>query len=450
VNRSTKLSKDFSSKITILLVSVIIIGFPGLNPISTLEDYDSGLSTNNWASELEIPQFGEGNISLDIRPEGILPISGFLQFSIEGSQSEDWEINSSCELSNLCYFSNITENNNQLITINIHAPNYSFEEKLYLRIVVDINGHEQDHLILLHNGLYSGPENVFWNISKNTNNPVICIDINILPGDGGNLSLSSPFWNFQNSSIVTEGVSELCLIGHEGALFSSNNTDQQFRHYGPTIQFIGENNSTYYWSMPIENTEPTVYISGTEWTIPSWLNPENKQFSIIYAPERPIFCKSSDVITEVGSNWTLPLEQYTPIKFSKGEINNGTIIIPSSGWIMICDGIIPIHKYSIEEGLDVVINPGSINDKIMNNSFSIYNRENISIPISVEWYGDSVNIGSWNTFNVPNNVVPYGQTEIILDEAFNDSLSYVSWISIDKNSITIHISIRCPVNGCQS
>jgi hypothetical protein len=448
VNQSTDLSNNFKSKISILLVSVMIIGFPGLSPITTLEEYDSGLSTSNWKTDLEIPQFGEGNITLDIRPKGIMPVSGFLQFSIEGSQSENWAINSTCEWSNLCHFSNITQNNNQLITIMIYAPNYSFEEKLYLRIVIDVNDYEEEHMIFLHNNLYSGPENVFWEISENTNNPIICTKLNIISGDRGNLSLINPFWDFVNSSIVNEGLSELCLIGHEGALFSSNDVDQQFRRYGPKIQFNRENNTTLEWLMPIENTEPIVYVSGTEWTIPSWLNSENKQYSIIYGSNQPSFCKSSDVVTEVESNWTLPLEEYTPIKFSKGEVVNGTIIIPSSGWIMICDGIIPIHKYAIQEGLDIVINPGSINNRISNKSFTVSNRENFSIPISVEWYGDSVNVGAWDAYNIPDNVEPFGEIEIILDEEFNNSLSYTSWISIDKNSMIIHNSVRCPVNGC--
>ena len=448
VNQSTELSNNFKSKITILLVSVMIVGFPGLAPITTLEEYDSGLSTSNWETELEIPQFGEGNITLDIRPKGILPVSGFLQFSIEGSQSENWVINSTCAWSNLCHFSNITQNNNQLITIMIQAPNYSFEEKFYLRIVIDVNDYEGEHMIFLYNNLYSGPENVFWEISENTNNPIICTKLNIIPGDRGNLSLINPFWNFVNLSIVDEGLSELCLIGHEGALFSSNDIDQHFRRYGPKIQFIRENNTTLEWLMPIENTEPIVYVSGTEWTIPSWINSENTQYSIMYGSKNPAFCKSSDVVPEAGSNWTLPLEEYTPIKFSKGEIVNGTIIIPSSGWIMICDGIVPIHKFIIKEGLDIVINPGSINGRIISKSFMAYNRENFSISVSVEWYGDSVNVGTWNEYYVPNNIDSFGEIEIILDEEFDNSLFYVSWISIDKNNMIIHNSVRCPVNGC--
>jgi len=448
VNQNTDLDNTFKSRITILLVAIMITGFPGLSPITTLEDFDSGLSTSDWITDLEISQFGDNNVDLDIRPQGILPVSGFLQFSIEGSQSEYWDINTSCEWNYLCYFSNITQNNNQLINIVINAPNYAFEEKLYLRIVIDVNDNEQEHLIFLHNDQYSGPEDVFWTISQNSNNPIICTKLNIIPGDQGNLTLDNPFWNFANSTAVKEGVSDLCLIGHEGALFSSNYTDQQFRLYGPSVQFNRDNNTTLEWLMPIEDTEPIILISGTEWSIPQWLNSENTQYSIIYGSNGPSFCKSSNVVTEVDSNWTLPLEEYTPIKFSKGEVINGTIIIPSSGWLMICDGVIPISKYIIEEGLDVVIKHGSINNKIFNQSFSIINRENFSIPISVEWYGDSVNSGAWDAYYVANNVDAYGEVEIILEEKSNTSLSYTSWISIDKNSIIIHISVRCPINGC--
>ena len=77
----------------------------------------------------EIPQFGETSLDFLLQPNGIMPISGFLQFSIEGSQSEYWEINSSCGENNSCYFSNVTQNSNQLINIGVKAPNFVFEEK---------------------------------------------------------------------------------------------------------------------------------------------------------------------------------------------------------------------------------------------------------------------------------------------------------------------------------
>ena len=118
---------------------------------------------------------------------------------------------------------------------------------------------------------------------------------------------------------MKEGINDLCLIGHEGALFSSNSTDEQFRQYGPSVQFNRENNTTLEWWMPIENTEPNILISGTEWTIPPWINLENTQYSIVYGSDNPMFCKSSDIVTEVNANWTLPLEEYTPINSQKDQ-----------------------------------------------------------------------------------------------------------------------------------
>ena len=448
VNQNIDLSNDSKSKITIVLVSILILGFPGFSPISDLEDYDSGLSTSDWPEDAEIPQFGEASLDFLLQPNGIMPVSGFLQFSIEGSQSEYWEINSSCGKNKICYFSNVTQNSNQLINIVVKAPNFIFEEKMYLRIVIDVNENEKEHLILLYNDQYSGPKNVFWIISNNSNNPIICTKINIISGDRGNLSLTNPFWNFENSSFMKEGINDLCLIGHEGALFSSNSTDEQFRQYGPSVQFNRENNTTLEWWMPIENTEPNILISGTEWTIPPWINLENTQYSIVYGSDNPVFCKSSDIVTEVNANWTLPLEEYTPIKFSKGPIINGTIIVPSTGWLMICNESTPVSKYIIKEGLDVIINQGSINNKIITNSFSIINRENFSIPISVEWYGDSVNYGAWGVQNIPGFVGPNEEVEITMEEKVDSSLYYSSWISIDQDTLTIHISVRCPSYGC--
>ena len=82
------------------------------------------------------------------------------------------------------------------------------------------------------------------------------------------------------------------------------------------------------------------------------------------------------------------------------------------------------------------------------NSFSIINRENFSIPISVEWYGDSVNYGAWGVQNIPGFVGPNEEVEITMEEKVDSSLYYSSWISIDQDTLTIHISVRCPSHGC--
>lgn len=446
IDQNIDLEKKFKSKISILLVTILIIGFPGVKPMSNLENYDSGLSIDNWITEIEVSPSEEINFNITLTPEGIMPISGFLQLTIEGSQSELWNVYSDCEGNQICYFSNITQSNNTILQITIKTPEFTLEEKMFLRIVIDIHDNEQEHLILLYNYDYSGPNKVFWEISDDGDKSLICTTINILANDTGNLSISNPFWDFENST-THEGENKLCLRGHEGAILSSNYTDDQFRRYGPVIEFNRDNDTTLSWWMPIKGTEPKLSLSGTEWQVPPWFNMGGINNSMIYGSANPSFCKSTSALVEINSNWTWLAEEYSPVKLTSESAINGTIIMPSSGWLMICEGIIPVSKYSIVDGLDVVMYPGNIGDKIFVNNFSIFNREEYTMPISVEWYGDFTSTDIWDV-DMPNTVDSNDSANITIQVKGDDSLYRVSWITADNNEIIIHLAARCSINGC--
>ena len=449
IDKSKEIGQNFKLRFSAFLIFLIILGFPGLTPMSTFDNYDSGLSTENWKDEIYYENDENIELFIELKPQGILPVSGFLQFNIEGSQSELWDINSNCIIVNICYFNNVTHNDKGQLKIILNPPDLIVEEKLYLRIVIDVFNNEKEHLILLSNPNHSGPNEVFWKIIDDSEAPIICTKINVLPGETGNLSITSPYWNILNSTSLEDGINDLCLQGHEGALFSSNYTDRQFRQYGPSVYFDRDNNSTMTWSMPIENTIPKIMISGTEWQIPRWFNSVNTTYSIIYGSSNPSFCKSTSSVNEVSSNWTWLMEAYSPIKFQQGEVVNGTVIIPSEGWLMLCDGQIPVSKYLITEGLDIIIDNFSIGESIKTQNFTIYNRESKSMAISIEWHGDSTNTDIWDV-QIPSYVNSNESVNVVINTKSSDILYRTSWVDIDDNGIIIHLAARCSIDGCSN
>ena len=450
VDHNDTLSQDFKSKSTIAFVLILILGFPGITPLSNLESYDSGLSTENWDEDIYFINYENITINIPLEPDGILPVSGFLQFSLEGSNSDLWEITSDCSSGDeICIFNNITQNTEKYVQIFLTMPEIIMEEKIYLKIVIDVIDNEKEHLIEISNKNYSGPSQVFWELVEDSDTPLICTKINILAGDFGNLSTNNSYWKFINSTIPDEGINDLCLRGYEGAIMSSNRVDQQFRKYGPSIEFKMANNSTLNWDMPIENTNPKIMISGTEWQIPEWFNSNDSEYSIMYGPNNPSFCKSMDSINEVGSNWSWLIEAYSPIKFKQGEVINGTLIMPSSGWLILCDGPEIISKYTLSEGLDIIIKNSSIGEKITNSNFTISNRESKNMSISIEWHGDSINTEIWDV-DIPSQVNSNDTVQISINEKSNDLLHRAVWVKVDDNGITIHLAARCPLQGCST
>ncbi len=447
IDKSQELTQIFKTRLVVIIILFGTLGFPGATPLSILEDYDSGLSTEEWVEEIYFESNEEIIIDLNLKPDGILPISGYLQFSIAGSQSELWQINSSCDFVIMCKFNNVTHDKQSHVKIILNPPNIIIEEKLYLKIVVDIHGNEEEHLIMLSNDNYSGPTQVFWDLVQDTDTPLICTKINILSGDYGNLSIISPYWDIINYTSPVTGVNDLCLRGHMGAIISTNYIDEEFRKYGPSIEFSRVNNTSLNWLMPIDNTNPKVMLSGTEWQIPSWFNSDNSNYSILHTPNNPTFCKTSNSITEVDSNWTWLMEPYSPIQFREGEIINGTLIMPISGWLIVCNGINMVMKYSIMEGIDIIMNNGSIGENITNPNFTIYNRGEEIIPISIEWHGDSINTDIWE-LSIPNFVESNGSTNISIYPKNSDNLHHTSWVQVMDDEIIIHLAARCLTDGC--
>ena len=169
----------------------------------------------------------------------------------------------------------------------------------------------------------------------------------------------------------------------------------------------------------------------------------------MYGPNNPSFCKSMDSINEVGSNWSWLIEAYSPIKFKQGEVINGTLIMPSSGWLILCDGPEIISKYTLSEGLDIIIKNSSIGEKITNSNFTISNRESKNMSISIEWHGDSINTEIWDV-DIPSQVNSNDTVQISVNEKSNDLLHRAVWVKVDDNGITIHLAARCPLQGCST
>ena len=178
---------------------------------------------------------------------------------------------------------------------------------------------------------------------------------------------------------------------------------------GPPI-ILGRDGQQDEWlSMPIEGTMPKLHVSGEEWKLPedmvSWM--VSKQYSLSYVESGPVFCPSTDVIPEVNAtgDWVRELADRSSILFAPPYENpseTGTIRIDNYGWLLGCNGTHIVKLWEVTEGPEVLINgfpsgstfPGSSqNPNLGFIGFTIENRENYSMPLSMELSGDA---GIWS------------------------------------------------------
>ena len=109
VDESKGLSDVSRKQLVAAMLIVLIAGFPGMYPTYQIADWDAGLDTSNWATELQLTTDEPIELTLDLTPAGVIPVSGWLQFRIEGS-TDDWRIESDCQLEReVCRFDGVTQ-----------------------------------------------------------------------------------------------------------------------------------------------------------------------------------------------------------------------------------------------------------------------------------------------------------------------------------------------------
>jgi hypothetical protein len=448
VDEYAGLDDQVRGRLASIVLVVLIAGFPGMMPSSLLDDYDAGLSTESWPDELVVQPGEELSYSLVLEPEGVLPVKGWLQMRIEGGMSGQWSISSEClDLRGTCPFSGVLQAKKGEVSIKITPPETSVVPHS-LRILIDVQGNQKEHVIGLIHADSSGPFQPFWTLADDISTPLICMDVRISEGDSGNLTTNDPYWSFANDTELRPGLQEICLRGHEGAMQSSEGTDEQHREFGPEVVFERDDGSNETWQLAIEGSEPALYISGGEWSLPSWFAAGSENV-IYHADSGSAFCPSSDMaaVVDTSENWSRTLEDYSPIQITGDRGGNGTLGLGNVGWMAVCSGDGLVESYRIVEGVDVLIVPGSIGQGLDASEFVLHNRGGEQLSVSVEWHGDSPESDIWGV-SIPDFVEPGGSAVVEAFPTGELSLLRALWVSADGDGIVVHLAARCPTVGC--
>ncbi len=439
-----------------IFVLILLAGFPGLTPTYELQNWDAGIDTSNWVDEIDLgnihdQQGSSINLSLELKSEGVVPVSGWLQFRLEG-QTAGWAVESDCLVeSNICRFDDVTQSS--IITVNLSVVRSETTNlapsPMILRVLIDVTNHRYEHEILLKPTSVTAPIDPMWLLVEDTNTPRICISIDVIEDDFGELIISNPFWKFENeTNLSTSGLHDVCLRGHEGALQSSSSSDQQFLLMGPALGLEKNDSTQEIWWLPVNDTRPIITFSEDGWAMPSWFA-SSSSYELTYGVRGNPFCSSSEIFPEMDNSgsWNWTFEDQSTIRIPSGDPGLGVLFFPSEGWISVCQGSDMIGAYELIEGLDIMMYPGHIGMQNALSQFVIINRENLTLPIGVEWTGDSPDAEVWNV-SIPNQLSPESDVMIEILTVGEVQLYRTVWVSIEGGQVTINLAARCPVGGC--
>ncbi len=441
-----ELDERVRSRFVSLALVILLAGMPGAVPSYEIDDYDSGLSTSGWTKEVVVSPGEEASIELDFTPSGVLPVYGWIQMRIEGPQSDEWGIRSSCTEDGVpCRIPGVTQINPGMVTIGVTPPVGEFTPHL-LRIFVDVSGFEEEHVISLTNSTQSGPTEPFWEIVQGGDRPVICTSLRAGVA-GGNLTIEGSYWAPINKTNLSSGVSLVCLEGHEGAILGSGEFDAQGRALGPGLVLDEKNFSSGPWVLAIEGTGATLQSENGDWGVPVGFASTGDV--LFHADSGSPFCPSSEVVAQVdtGEDWAADLGNYSSLRLQGDLAGNGTIGVGDTGWLAVCHEDGSMDSYMILHSVDVYVSPGGIGVGVTEEEFTIFNRAPNRMVLSVEWHGDSPQSSIWEV-EIPDGVDTGDSVLVRATPVGGSLLERNVWVTADSSGVIVHLSARCPQGGC--
>ena len=430
-------------QIATLTIAILLLGYPGLEPSSQIEEWDAGISTEEWPISMtfdeEITQ-----LKLPLEPSGIMPVSGWLQIRLEGATDAGWQINSEClDERGVCRFDDITQASPGSVEIELSRDSNEPSNLTFrLVVLIDVENQVSEHSVLFRSADSTSSIDPLWVMVEDTSTPRICVELSVSEGDYVNLSINNPFWSFENETSLAEGTHDLCLRGQVGAIQSLPQRDEQHLVIGPPIIIHREGQPDEILLMSIEDTLPRMHVSGGEWVIPEWFGPE-EGYTIARGESGSVFCPSSNAIADVDTsdNWSRDLADRSAIAISQAGPGNGTLRFSALGWLAVCDDTTLLSAYQVIEGPDLVTGSGLPNSRLSEGELRIVNRENTTFSLSVDWAGDAVNWDNWDV-SVPSQIAPNSQALGTISVEETTSAIWASWISIEDDEITLHFSAR--------
>ncbi|MDG1532868.1 MAG: hypothetical protein P8Q35_00270 [Candidatus Thalassarchaeaceae archaeon] len=427
------ISDDDRLKFSAILVFILLLGFPGMNPTFEVPDWDGGLSTDDW-EELVFFEDGQVEFELILEPSGIALVSGWLQMRVEGDPLGNWQIESEClDERAVCRFDDVSQASHEEVSFNLSRTVDASPQAFRLVILIDVDGHVDEHSIVFQPTGVTTSIDPLWVIVEDTETPRICVEMLVIEGDYVNLTNSNQFWSFENETSLEEGLHDLCMRGHEGAMFSQERSPDSYFSMGPEITISRSNGSNDILVMPIEESQIRLAFSDGEWQFLSSNRPY--EFSITRGESGSAFCPSTNVIAGVNSTgeWEIELSDQSSIIIPENSLGVGTLKMNGPGWLAICDDTNMLSWYSMVEGPDVLPNYGE--------EFIISNRENYSMSISLDWTGDAAGSDFWDV-SVPSEVSAMSSVQVNITSNGDPEASLVYWVTTGDDEITLNLAAR--------
>ena len=440
VDESSGLDDISRNQFVTVIAMVLILAFPGINGSYSISEWDEGVEMSQWPNEV-IYTVGEDTvIPLEIIPEGVVPVSGWIQFRIEGTENK-LELASDCsDFYQTCRIEGITQSENSMINLIIPEQTSLILDNMTasIRIFTEITGHYGEHVITLIPNATGYQKLPLWEFSGTLQEPQICTIIAVDDNSLGNVSVANPRWSILNGSTLSKGPNDLCLEGVNGASISGP-VDYLGRHLGPTLTVSWDDGNISSWQIPISNTSPVVNSIDGIIKVPDVFSGSTIGFIESTAP----FCPSqSDFpVIDTVSSWNRTLGDQSFIQIPETYSGNGTLLVQEGGWLVECDNYTVASSFKISNGPQIWASPGALNNAVIYSQTSVIqitNFQNETEPITISISGPPGD--SWS-IDSPESI-PANSSANVTVNIPDSGFEAVVWVVPTDSGTTVFSDIR--------
>ena len=345
--------KQFS----ICLVVLLLLGFPGLVPVGELQDWDSGLDTSDWPTEVSFAPGESGSVEFPLNTIGVIPIDVEFQVTFTGREvMSHWD---ACgeyilDLVANCKFKEIDSFSNQsyVIEYEVWDADLDSTSPFTMNLYWFENLEPQTHSVIFSPSNRPAPAAQQWSWDGDWGTPEYCIEILLDEGLSGNLSIGSPRFSFSGESILQLNSGEnqtVCIDGEYGSAHALWPSFVGESMEAPVLKATMDDGTIYNWRLQIADQYLQLFAGtypATELFHYPSMGAQVDTFLILLDDDDPTHCPISTSITpnlvwqsaDENGSWIWNLSEIPQGVYSPSDSNsdNGVIILPEDGKLLMC------------------------------------------------------------------------------------------------------------------
>ena len=454
LNEAKEFSDRTKNAFSILLVSILLLGFPGMMPVQELEDWDGGLDTSQWPTEFTLSQDENLTIQFPLTTIGVMEGDFDFEFRVNGSLDSVLfsEISEECHgdselISELaCRFNEVGPLSDQALSFTLHPQNINqnpiIKADLFsLEIIWEENLELNSHTVNFSFQSSPIPTEMIWRWDGDSDTPTYCINMTHHIDTPGNLTIESnphDIFTFDGSKQIpleADEDSTICIDGVYGThdlmrtseietyLFTTLDDGSVYRSRVIFDAYL--NLPGGHWPASVLSNAYPLGTSSMEAVYLMWFE-ESPESTIC-----PFSRVQMSIPTDENGTWQLNMSEITEITLPQ-DLKNGTILLPNHGTLIACS------THQTAWVADLSSSNGILHDGI--------NVGNTTVDVRVE----ITNFGINHDWNLSDFSLSNGESIPELSYANGTGIVQIVWAEPTLEEWTLHLITHCTNSqGCQ-